>query len=94
VEELPVFITELAAFFQVEGWVRPHPEPPLHHKTQLSKRKGEFFAFTRKSFGIVKLRTDGKRLLVYTYSGREDLQEAYAFDCTGGVVKPAAVKKA
>lgn len=94
VSEPPVFVTELAAFFQVEGWVRPHADPPLHHRTQLSKRRDEFFAFTRKSFGLVKVRTDGKRLLVYTYSGREDLQEAYAFDCTGGEVKPVNVRKA
>ena len=31
------------------------------------------------AFGIVKCRTDGKRLLVYTNSGVARLKEAYAY---------------
>jgi hypothetical protein len=43
------------------------------------KAKERFFAFSRTAFGIVKLRTDGKRLLVYTNSGVARLKEAYAY---------------
>lgn len=84
VEEPLIFVTELAAFFKMEGFVTP-AEP---------KGKATFFAFSRKAFGMVKARTDGERLLVYTYSGKDDLKEAYAFrfDAAGRVV-PDVVRK-
>ena len=34
---------------------------------------------SRAAFGIVRVRTDGERLLVFTNSGQADLKEAYAF---------------
>ena len=37
------------------------------------------FAFSRTSFGIVHVRTDGNRL-IFTHSGQKDLKEAYSFD--------------
>ena len=43
------------------------------------KAMKRFFAFQRAAFGIVKVRTDGTRLLVYTNSGQSDLKEAYAY---------------
>ena len=65
-----IFITELVAFFQKESYVK-----------QTGKNgTEEFFAFSRKAFGIVKVRTDGKILFVYTNSGKEDTKEAYAYD--------------
>ena len=36
-----------------------------------------FFAFERTNFGIIHVRTDGERLLVFTHSGKEGLNEAY-----------------
>jgi len=78
IEEPLIFVTELAAFFQTEGWVFNDPSR-LRPGRQVSKRKGLFFAFRRKAFGIVKVRSDGERMLVYTYSGKDDLKEAYAF---------------
>jgi len=78
VAEPLVFVTELAAFFKLEGWTF-NDSKKVTHKTQICKQKGEFFAFSRAAFGIVKVRTDGKRLLVYTYSGKQDMKEAYAF---------------
>ena len=66
-----VFITELAAFFRVLG-----PVTTADHKTE--------FGFARSAFGIVHTRTDGKRLLVYTDSGKSDQKEAYAFALAGG----------
>jgi hypothetical protein len=40
----------------------------------------DFYAFSRAAFGIVMVRTDGKRLLVYTNSALEGMKEAYAFE--------------
>ena len=36
-----------------------------------------FFAFERTNFGIIHVRTDGERLLVFTHSGKAGLNEAY-----------------
>jgi hypothetical protein len=88
VEEPLVFVTELVAFFNTEGWSRLS-DPKAH------KRRGQFFGFSRTAYGIVKTRTDGARLLVYTDSGKADMKEAYAYvvDPTGALV-PAPVVRA
>lgn len=91
-EEPLILMTELAAFFKLEGWVKNDPAQ-LTHKTQRCNRKEEFFAFSRKSFGIIKIRTDGNRMLVYTYSGKDDMKEAYAFRLQGERVIPEPVRK-
>lgn len=62
-----VLCTELAAFFEMRG-----PSKTLDGKSK-------FFGFERTSFGIVHVRTDGERLLVFTHSGRKGLKEAYRF---------------
>ena len=88
VEEPLIFVTELVAFFQMEGFVRPEyhqlkkGEPLIvRGKAAIDqKAKPEFFAFSRAAFGLVRLRSDGKRLLVYTNSGQADLKEAYAYE--------------
>ena len=41
--------------------------------------KGLFYGFERSNFGIVHLRTDGERVLVFTHSGKKGLNEAYRF---------------
>ena len=38
-----------------------------------------FFAFERKNYGIIHVRTDGERVLVFTLSGKEGMREAYRF---------------
>lgn len=88
VAEPLIFVTELVAFMNLEGWAR------LTDRRQDEKR-GEFFAFSRSAYGIVKTRTDGERLLVYTDSGKADMKEAYcyAFDDRGDPV-PTAVRRA
>ena len=91
-DEPLILVTELAAFFKVEGWV-VNDQKSVKHRTQRSGRKGEWFAFSRKSFGIVKVRTDGQRLLVFTYSGKDDMKEAYAFKLQGERVIPERVRK-
>ena len=39
-----------------------------------------FFAFERTNFGIIHVRTDGERVLVFTHSGKEGMREAYRFN--------------
>lgn len=38
-----------------------------------------FFAFERTNFGIIHVRTDGERVLVFTHSGKKGMREAYRF---------------
>jgi hypothetical protein len=88
VEEPLIFVTELVAFFQMEGWSRLTDE-------QKTKTRGSFFAFSRPAYGIVKTRTDGKRLLVYTDSGNVQMKEAYAYTLDANdLPEPAVVKRA
>ena len=83
VSEPLVFVTELVAFFNVEGWAK------LTDK-QKSEKRGEFFALSRTAFGIVKTRTDGQRLLIYTDSGNVQMKEAYAYTLdSSGEAQPA-----
>lgn len=84
VAEPLIFVTELVAFFKVEGPVN----------IESNKKKRSFFAFSRAAFGIVKMRTDGERLLVYTNSGQADLKEAYAYQMNAaGEPEPVEVRK-
>ncbi|HEV2148211.1 MAG TPA: MBL fold metallo-hydrolase [Longimicrobiaceae bacterium] len=87
VDEPVVLITELAAFFKYEG------KATLPAKT--GRRAKEIpAAFSRTAFGIVKVRTNGERLLVYTYSGASDMKEAYAFNVDAeGNVTATAIRK-
>jgi len=57
--------------------------------------RGAFFAFSRAAFGMVKTRTDGKRLLIYTDSANVKMKEAYAYapNAAGGL-DPVAVVRA
>lgn len=89
VPEPLIFVTELVAFFQVEGWSKLS-QP----RTTQQKSRGEFFGFSRAAYGIVKTRTDGARLLVYTDSANLQMKEAYAYTAIGGEVTPAAVRRA
>lgn len=103
VEEPLIFVTELVAFFELEGLVSPECHVIKDGKAvikdgeaQLVKKPGKkFFAFSRAAFGIVMVRTDGERLLVYTNSGQSTLKEAYAY-CMDefGKPKPIPVRKA
>jgi len=88
VPEPLVFVTELVAFFNVEGWSRLTDG-------KKAKTRGDFFGFSRSAFGLVQTRTDGQRLLVYTDSGNVQMKEAYAYQLdASGVPTPAAVKRA
>lgn len=82
-----VLITELAAFFKVIGYVpRPASKPG---------KPDPFFAFERTNFGIIHVRTDGERVLVFTHSGKAGMNEAYRFtvSATGEVAFASEVVK-
>lgn len=65
-----VFCTELAAFFELRGL----------SKALEGKKEGEtYFGFERTNFGIIQIRTDGERVLVFTHSGKSEMKEAYRF---------------
>src|SRR4029078_6784917 len=38
-----------------------------------------YFGFERTNFGIIHVRTDGERVLVFTPSGKKGMREAYRF---------------
>jgi beta-lactamase superfamily II metal-dependent hydrolase len=87
IEEPLIFVTELVAFFNLEGNSR------LTDKKK-DKERGQFFAFSRTAFGLVKTRTDGKRMLVYTDSGIVDMKEAYCYTLDeNGLPVPSRVVK-
>lgn len=84
VSEPLIFVTELVAFFDAVG--RAIPEGGDESKA--------FFAFERTTFGLVKVRTDGDRLLVWTNSAKDELKEAYAFDLTTDPPRRVNLKRA
>jgi beta-lactamase superfamily II metal-dependent hydrolase len=87
-----IFVTELVAFFKSESWVR-HVTPD-GDKRDWTERTTPFFAFSRESYGAVRVRTDGTRLLVYTDSGDVDEKEAYAYTLApDGTAVPEEVRK-
>ncbi len=79
-----IFVTEMVAFFQTVGNAVPVAAPAAGPPQT-------FFGFRRSAFGCVRVRTDGRRLLVFTDSGRRDMKEAYAFDAAQPG-KPTAVE--
>ena len=88
VAEPLVFVTELVAFFNMEGKARLTD-------TKKDKKRGEFFSFSRSVFGLVKTRTDGTRLLVYTDSANLKMKEAYAYGLDqAGLAVPETVLRA
>jgi beta-lactamase superfamily II metal-dependent hydrolase len=68
-----VFVTELVAFFKREGWSKV-----ITKGTPLAKSR-QVYAFSRTAYGAVHVRTNGKKLLVFTASGQKDMKEAYSF---------------
>jgi beta-lactamase superfamily II metal-dependent hydrolase len=99
-----VFVTEMVAFFRKVGWTTPE----FHRLDDagvalvdggqaalVPKRQRPYFGFDRAAFGIVMVRTDGQRLLVFTNSGKTNFKEAYAFRAeAGGEVTPVPVRRA
>ncbi|MGQ0534860.1 MAG: ComEC/Rec2 family competence protein [Methanobacteriota archaeon] len=77
VERPLIYVTEMVAFFERIGRasvtkMEPRGSPP--------KSLGVLpRVYHKKTPGIVHVRTDGKRVLVATNSGKDDQKEAYAF---------------
>jgi len=83
-----ILCSQAQAFFEEEGLSRLQDE-------KKAKKRGPFYGFSRTAYGLVKTRTDGKRLFVYTDSGNVQMKEAYAYALdTSGVPQPAEVKRA
>lgn len=103
VEEPLVFVTELVAFFEMQGFVRPEfhaldKQGVCQIKDNQAvldpKAAKRFFAFKRTAFGMVRVHTDGKRMLVYTNSGQAKLKEAYAYQAKKKGPVPVPVRQA
>jgi hypothetical protein len=97
VPEPLVFCTELVAFFKRIGWSykdQNQGSAPATGTIAVDVKR-RYYGFDRTSYGIVKVRTDGQRLLVYTNSGKDDLKEAYAYERDNhGQPVPAPVRLA
>jgi beta-lactamase superfamily II metal-dependent hydrolase len=83
-----LFSTELAAFFKTKDYA--HTRQELSAFFGNSDNRAEtafgpneprsFFAFERTNFGLIHIRTDGERVLVFTHSGKDFVNEGYRFD--------------
>ena len=51
----------------------------VFRKPEDAKALPSYFGFERTNFGIIHIRTDGERVLVFTHSGKAGMREAYAF---------------
>jgi beta-lactamase superfamily II metal-dependent hydrolase len=87
-DEPIIFVTEMVAFFQTEGYVSPE----YHTMTEAGKKalkngvklvdtpkRKEFYSFSRAMFGLVSVRTDGERLMVFINSANQTMKEFYSF---------------
>ncbi len=82
VSEPLVFCTELVAFFQRIGWSYKDKEQCSEigpGPVKLDDTCNRFYGFKRAAYGMVKIRTDGERLVVSTNSGKDNLKEVYAY---------------
>jgi len=77
VEKPLIYVTEMVAFFERIGRASI---TRLDAKEKKDKEPFEITnAYNKTAFGIVHIRTDGKRVLVVTHSGIPDNKESYAF---------------
>jgi beta-lactamase superfamily II metal-dependent hydrolase len=72
-----IYVTEMVAFFKRLGVVHALK---LDDEGEVDEDLGNLMnAYQKTAFGIVHVRTDGKRVLVVTHSGKDDQKESYAF---------------
>ncbi len=86
VEKPLIYVTEMVAFFEKVGKAtiqRLDASKPEDRESFETTR-----AYLKKVYGIVHVRTDGKRVLIVTHGGNPDNKESYAFnvDETGKIV--------
>jgi beta-lactamase superfamily II metal-dependent hydrolase len=74
-----IYVTEMVAFFEKLGKADVYR---YDKKTGKPKTGKETYVntYNKKVFGIVHIRTDGRRVLVATHSGKDDQKESYAFN--------------
>lgn len=97
-----VFVTELSAFFSAMGYVgkpwhiaAPDAPPGADDRMVVNlSEQDRFFAFKREAFGLIRVHTDGHRVLVVADSALTDMKEAYAYEVdAAGVPAPVEVRQ-
>jgi hypothetical protein len=77
---------DLAAYFKEhkdESFSGEQLRQMFSGKAELDpKPRRPVFGFRRSNFGIIHVRTDGERVLVFTHSGKAGVNEAYRFSVT------------
>ena len=71
-----VFVTNLAAF---DRWAGEDSTPSRTEMAGADLAWGTFYARERTAYGIIHVRTDGKRLVVARGGARGDVNEVYAY---------------
>lgn len=72
---------DLKTFFKNHGqetFTRKELQKMFAGKIDKGDPEHSFYAFERTNFGIIHIRTDGERALVFTHSGKKNLNEAYS----------------
>jgi beta-lactamase superfamily II metal-dependent hydrolase len=94
VERPLIYVTEMVAFFQRLGRISAHRYSPSDRYRELPEGTEYNNAYAKIAFGIVHVRTDGRRVLVATHSGKAKDKESYAFtvDERGDVAFDEAVR--
>jgi len=73
-----IYVTEMVAFFERVGKARIHKVTASGNESENYTETAN--AYIKKTYGIVHIRTDGKRVLVATHGGKPDQTESYAFN--------------
>jgi len=73
-----IYVTEMVAFFEKLGKADVYRYDVVTGKVR-AKKETYVNTYNKKVFGIVHIRTDGRRVLVATHSGKDDQKESYAF---------------
>ena len=75
--------TKIAGFYDGDGSITRADLRKFYRAVKRlaeeEKALPQYFGFDRTNFGIIHVRTDGERVLVFTHSGREGMREAYRF---------------
>ncbi len=73
----------IAKFYAGEDPISRADLRKFYGATQRTKKDEKalpsFYGFERTNFGIIHIRTDGERVLVFTHSGKEGMRESYRF---------------
>jgi beta-lactamase superfamily II metal-dependent hydrolase len=74
---------DIAAFYAGDGSVTRDDLRRFYRSTRRPEAEERalpsYHGFERTNFGIIHIRTDGERVLVFTHSGKEGMREAYRF---------------